>query len=367
MNGSLKLGQVFGIPIRLHWSFSLLLIYMAYAGRNYGYSINGILWLLGFILTIFLCVILHELGHAIAAKYFGIETQSIDILPIGGVASLKTAPKKPIEEFSIALAGPLMNGLIALCIFPFLLWLIPNGLRYFDSINPYRDNFLLLIFATNILLAVSNLIPAFPMDGSRVLRAILSMKMSRYFATGIVFFLSACFSLFLILWGMNIIQVPGLNTNPILILIGGFFLMSARKEFQHVQVIHRIGASTIDEVMDKDFLLLKKEDRLLDASKALVSNTAKDYLVVDENNDPVGMLAREDILQKVTSSPQQTIGEIMENRFHKLRPIEKVNEIYFLMAHNHLRTLPVFNDTTLVGMLYFDDLRKFVEAKKKGK
>ena len=173
MKGSLVLGKVSSIEIRVHWTFSLLLIWVLFSTLKQGGDTAMAIFNTALVLVLFFCVVLHELGHSRMAKRFGIQTRSITLLPIGGVASLERMPEKPNEELAVALAGPAVNVLIALL----LLLVVPLGTyqaftadeweQFFAS--PSLDTFLVYLLMANVLLVLFNLIPAFPMDGGRVL------------------------------------------------------------------------------------------------------------------------------------------------------------------------------------------------------
>lgn len=180
------IGSYAGIPVKLHWSLGLLFLFLAYFGRVIiNLDNQGLAWFLILIFTLFLCVIFHEFGHALVAKKFGIQTKDIILSPIGGIARLERIPEKPKDEVIIALAGPLMNLLIA-CLILIVLLLISHPISIpSDSYPQNIREFLRVAFWLNIILFVFNLIPAFPMDGGRILRALLRTKMDIMQATKI--------------------------------------------------------------------------------------------------------------------------------------------------------------------------------------
>ena len=203
-----KIGEPFGIGVYIHWSFWLLVGYIAlkYAGLG---GIGGMLNGVAFIFGVFGCVVLHELGHSLAARRYGIGTRDITLYPIGGVASLESMPRKPVQELVIALAGPAVNVVIAVV----LGLLLSLGIQ---------DRLLVNLFYTNIALVLFNLLPAFPMDGGRVLRAGLSMLMPRERATSVAATTGKVFAV--------IMGLVGLFSNPMLVLIAVFVWMAASAE-----------------------------------------------------------------------------------------------------------------------------------------
>ena len=186
MGRTFTIGSYAGIPVKLHWSLGLLFLFLAYFGRVIiNLDNQGLAWFLILIFTLFLCVIFHEFGHALVAKKFGIQTKDIILSPIGGIARLERIPEKPKDEVIIALAGPLMNLLIA-CLILIVLLLISHPISIpSDSYPQNIREFLRVAFWLNIILFVFNLIPAFPMDGGRILRALLRTKMDIMQATKI--------------------------------------------------------------------------------------------------------------------------------------------------------------------------------------
>jgi Zn-dependent protease len=185
---SVRVGRLFGIPLYVHPTFLLLPVWVAFTNPEAGAV--GLLLLLGWVVALFGCVVLHELGHALAARSFGIGTRDITLYPIGGVARLERMSEKPVQELLIALAGPAVNLVIALLLTPVVLLSVfaSHGLAL--NLNPDSGwalplQFLTLLWVSNIVLLVVNLLPLFPMDGGRVLRALLSMRLGILRATEI--------------------------------------------------------------------------------------------------------------------------------------------------------------------------------------
>ena len=211
-----NLGKLFGIQIRVHWTFLILPIWVYFstilAGSGVAMGVVAIL----FTLAIFGCVLFHELGHALAARQFGILTRNITLLPIGGVAALERMPRKSLQELWIAVAGPLVNVAIALTLAVGLL-LIPLPTE--SVILAFVKN----LVVANVILVVFNMIPAFPMDGGRVLRSLLAMKMDYVRATQIAATVGQVFAIGLGLLGLFLGDV-------LLVLIGCFVFFAARAE-----------------------------------------------------------------------------------------------------------------------------------------
>ena len=211
-----SIGSISGIPVRIHWTFLLLPIWIyfssLFAGSGFLSAIFGVV----FLFAIFGCVLLHEFGHALAARQFGIATRSITLLPIGGVAALERMPKNPFQELWIAVAGPLVNVAIAVLLLPIIFFL--SHLFY-----PPVQNFLFQLLAVNIILVVFNMIPAFPMDGGRVLRSILAMFMNWVEATRIAVTVGKISAV-----GLGLLGI--FSGNLILVLVAAFVYFAAHSE-----------------------------------------------------------------------------------------------------------------------------------------
>lgn len=231
MKGSLNLGKIAGIGVKVHWTFMLLILWVVFLELTRGSNLQSILWSIFFVLALFACVVFHELGHALTARKFKIGTRQITLLPIGGVASLEAMPEDPKEEFLVAIAGPAVNVVIALALYlvvPMEEFLKQDPEMLEETMSAINaGNFLFYLFSANVMLVVFNLIPAFPMDGGRVFRALLSMKFDRVTATQMAARLGqgVAFLFFLI----------GLLYNPILILIAIFVYFGAQGENMMVQ------------------------------------------------------------------------------------------------------------------------------------
>src|SRR6185437_14819107 len=181
MKWSLKLGSFAGIRVYLHWTFVLLLGWILFSHLGQGHGWAEAWRSVGFIIAIFGCVLLHEFGHALTAKHYNIHTRDITLLPIGGIARLERLPENPRHELWITLTGPVVNVVIAGVLFAFLLF--AHQMKELLEVRLLEGNFLLQLMWVNVFLCAFNLLPAFPMDGGRILRALLSMRLGRAKAT----------------------------------------------------------------------------------------------------------------------------------------------------------------------------------------
>lgn len=233
--GSWLLGTYFGIPLKLHWTFALTFLLIIGGGMYLKRSSTEIFIIIVLTIIGFVCVTLHEYGHALMAKRLKVDTLDIILSPIGGLARLAYMPQKPIQEFYIAIAGPLVNagiaGILALIlkISSKPLWLNMNGpVEQLNNWSAYMS----LIMVMNLVLFLFNLIPAFPMDGGRVLRALLSMSLgkvrSTYIAVFVGYFLAVGFIVYSIIY-----------QHPVLLVIGFFVIIMARAEITNVSKMHK--------------------------------------------------------------------------------------------------------------------------------
>ncbi len=224
MQSSLKLGTLFGIPVYLHWTFLLLLGFVAFSQAIASGSVAAALGVVVFVSAIFACMVLHEFGHALAARRYGIGTRDVTLLPIGGVARLERMPDDPRQELVVALAGPAVNVAIAGLLG---LWLLLTGFGSADGLGLIGGSFAVRLLSVNIALVVFNMLPAFPMDGGRVLRALLAQRTSYVQATDLAATIGR---------GMAVLFViAGLLWNPMLILIALFVWTGAGQEAEMVR------------------------------------------------------------------------------------------------------------------------------------
>src|SRR5574339_430564 len=247
-----KLGRFAGIDVFVHATFLLLLGWVGYSqwleSQDWGEVLNGIL----FILALFLCVVLHEYGHALTARKYGIRTRDITLYPIGGVARLERLPDKPIEELWVALMGPAVNLVIAVVLFAILA--LSGSSNLMQDLTLTSGSFLARLMTLNISLLLFNLIPAFPMDGGRVLRALLAMRLEYVRATQIAANVGQGLAF---LFGLI-----GLFRNPFLLFIALFVWIGASQEASMVQMRNSISGIPVTHAMQTKFETLSPSDRL---------------------------------------------------------------------------------------------------------
>jgi len=225
MRWSLKLGKIAGIRIYLHWTFLILPLWVFFNDLGKGLGLPGAVQSVLFVIALFGCIVLHELGHALAARRYGIPTRDITLLPIGGVARMERMPREPRQELWVAIAGPLVNVAIAAVLLLALVVLQFVPARFHAS----QAAFLVPLLWANLFLLVFNLLPAFPMDGGRVLRALLAQRLDYVRATRIAARVGQVMAILFVIVGLKI-------QHPMLMLIGVFIFFGARNEAHIVEV-----------------------------------------------------------------------------------------------------------------------------------
>jgi Zn-dependent protease/predicted transcriptional regulator len=342
MSWSFRIARVGGTEIRIHFTFILLLIFFGWVFARQGGTAAAIQGL-AFILILFLCVLLHEFGHAVAARRYGIHTPDITLLPIGGVARLQRMPDRPMEELVVAIAGPLVNVVIAAAIF---LGLGARAVIFGDiPIGNPRVPILTQVMWVNVVLVLFNLIPAFPMDGGRVLRAWLAMRMPYGKATQIAAtvgqFMAFVFAFIGLLW------------NPLLIFIALFVYMGAAQEAAATQMREVARHSAVADAMISDFRTLPASATLADAADALLATSQREFPVTDEAEAVVGLLTRDDLIAGLKQhGADAPIGGSMKSGVRTIRSGSSLDEAFRIMNEGHLPAVMVLDPNGhAIGMI----------------
>lgn len=349
---SIYLGNVLGIPIKIHWTFSLLILWIFGSNIYRGASIESALWSVLFVLSLFACVFLHELGHAMAARRYGIRTMSIVLLPIGGVASLEKIPSDPKKEMIVAFAGPAVNAVISLLIgtYYFITGFPELNMESLAQIN--SGNIFFMIMTANIFLGGFNLIPAFPMDGGRVLRALLSIRMGRVKATRAAVSVASVFAVLFVIYGIYI-------RNPFMAVIALFIYMGARSEFEAVKTEFFIAGSVVKDVLMRKFTVLDAQSPLKTAIEALLNGQETAFLI--KENDVISkILTKTDIIRGLSEKGNESsIGEsASEIRFfvHESMPLEDLIDV---IRRENVSVVPVKSGEEVIGMVDINNLTEF--------
>jgi len=287
MKWSWKIGRFSGIDLKIHATFAIIIVWVIYNHIIAGDGLRTTVESLIFVLIIFTCVILHEFGHALTAKKYGIKTLDIILLPIGGVARLERMPEDPKQELWVALAGPAVNVLIAFIIF-LILFLTSSPIPLIN-IEIFTGSFLAKLMALNIILVVFNMLPAFPMDGGRVLRALLALRMEYAKSTKIASKIGKAMA---ILFG-----IIGLFSNPFLVFIAAFVWFGANHEEKMVRM--KYSKMSYNNSEYTDLKTLSPNDPIAKAVNLTLSGSKQDFPVI-ELGRIVGVLRNDDLMDTLS-------------------------------------------------------------------
>ena len=352
MKWSLSFGRVAGIKILIHWTFLILIAWIVIQSALQGQSSSQILWTLAFLGSIFVCVFLHEMGHSLTAKKYNIKTRDITLLPIGGLARFENMPEDPKQELLVALAGPAVNLVIAAIIFLGLSTTGMPDLEATDLGSIYSGNFLYLLFSANLILAVFNLVPAFPMDGGRALRALLSFKLNRVKATRIAAGVGQVLAI-----GFVFI---GLFYNPILLLIGIFIFLGAQAESSFAQTKDLLHGYRVADVTMEEYKRLQTEEPLSHAIDILLDGQSTRFLV-EEQGEAVGTLNRNEMVRGLSDKGRDVaIGEVMNRDVMYLDANVDLKDAFMKMQQHKHDLVLVNQDEQLLGVLDMENIQEFI-------
>ncbi len=350
MKWSWKIARIAGIDVFIHSTFFLLIIWIGFSYWVTQNSISAVLNGVVFILLLFLFVLLHEFGHALAARKYGIATRDITLLPIGGLARLERMPKEPKQEFWVALAGPLVNFVLAILLFGWLL--LTNGLGGIVNTTVTEGSLIQRLAIVNLTLLLFNLIPAFPMDGGRVLRAFLAMRMEYTQATQAAATIGQGFAL---LFGLI-----GILTNPMLLFIAFFVWIGASQESSSVQVREAISGIPIRRAMLTQFQTLDYNQRLSDAVDAILTGYQQEFPVM-KGDEMVGILTRSALVQGLAKDgPTANIAGVMDENFITADANDMLERVSERLQNCGCHSVPVFENDRLVGLVTMDNIGEFL-------
>lgn len=357
LKGGLPIFRFRGIRVFVHWTFLILPAWIAFGGYSDGLEPSMILAHIGLVLIIFMCVVLHEFGHALTAQRFGIGTRDITLLPIGGVASLERMPEDPKQEFLITVAGPLVNLVIAAL---GMLVLAAMGITFIFSGSMFNattwTSVIMFVVGTNLLLFLFNLIPAFPMDGGRIFRSLLSMKLPRERATTIAAGLGKIFAVGFVIYGFY-------DSHPFLALIGVFIFFAAGAEARNVRQQTMLRGIRVQEVMRTRFWALPSKTTVQQAVDDLLAGGDR-VLVVLDNGMFRGVLQRDELMQAVaTGRSNAKLEELDLGTPPIARPGDGAHAAYQTMVLGNHAILPVMEGDRLIGVLEPENLAEFIQLK----
>jgi Zn-dependent protease/predicted transcriptional regulator len=351
IRGSLKIGEFAGIGVFIHATFLILVAWVLLIYWNAGHSVAAMVSGLVFTLALFACVVLHEYGHALTARHYGIRTLDITLLPIGGVSRLERIPDQPKQEFFVALMGPVVS--IAISALLYLILRLTGASVSLESLSSWTAvSFLTRLMIANATLAVFNLLPAFPMDGGRIFRAALTKyagpEMATRIAAGVGHAIAVLFA------------VLGLFTNPFLVLIALFIWMGATQEAALAHMKSALETISAREVMLTDFTPLQPQDSLGRAVELVLHGRQQDFPIV-ENGRLVGMLGNKDLLEGLSQRGSESlIAQAMRQDYPLVDAGDDMQTMLDKLQNSSSRVLPVLEKGRLVGLFSADNLAEYM-------
>ncbi len=378
MRGSLKLFTWLGIPVHLHWTFFLIFFYIFGVGHLNGLGWQNTLWISVFFVVLFACVLLHEYGHALAARRYGVRTQDIILTPVGGVARLEYMPEKPTQEFVVAIAGPLVNVFIAAGLYMgswallseehllVLHWWLEQSLllgapveaEAFYELEPslrIELFYLSALISANVVLVVFNLIPAFPMDGGRILRAMLAARMSRVQATQIAARLGQAIAALFVVIGLW-------KTTYALALIGIFIFVLAQAESQNVCLEALLRRFKAADLVRTSFTRLSSADWMQTPIHLLQTGLERHFLVFDMQGRLLGVLEEKNIMEALRCRDYAAPVEKYLKAKVTIVPREaRLEYVHFLIRREGLPLIAVAYQGELIGVIDENGLSQFLK------
>jgi Zn-dependent protease len=347
MKWSWKIGEVAGIGIFMHWTFLLLIGWIVVSHVQQGHSLAVAAEGIAFVLSLFGCVVLHELGHALTARRYGIRTRDITLLPIGGMARLERMPEQPMQEFWVAIAGPAVNVAIAAVLF--------GAVNLLVGLAPMREplllvggSFLAKLMWVNVALVLFNLLPAFPMDGGRVLRAVLASRLDYARATRIAAGVGQAMAI-----GFAVLAFFG---NFVLLFIALFVYLGAEAEAQAVEERVLFRGATARDAMLTRFRTLSEDDSLSVAIDELLAGTQHDFPVAHDGQI-VGLLSRGQLIKALAEGGRERrVGDVMIRGCGVVQESDPLETAARRMKETACSMLPVVQINRVIGMISLENI-----------
>lgn len=370
MDSSLKIARIWGIDVQVHWSFVLILFYGAFLfSRNASNVLNGAIYGVIVILLLFVCVVLHEFGHAMTAKYFGVNVPHITLLPIGGVAQLERMPRKPMHEFLIAIAGPAVNFVLAALLLPVALLVVFTSMRVGSSWmmisalmrtaqSMSLGGLLLTLVGTNILLGVFNLLPAFPMDGGRILRALLALRLQYIPATRIAVLVGRGMAVLFAIWGI-------FGGDILMLLVAFFVYVGGRGELEAVQSRYILKDFSARQAVNKEAHVLYTSEPISRAVEYIMTSYQGDFPVYDLGQNLVGVLTRPRLVATLRGQGQE--GRIVDVMIpHARVPVTDAEttlaDVWEQLLEAQSRVVIVQDQGQFLGLITLDDISELIQV-----
>ena len=332
------IGTFFKIPVKIHWTFLLIIAYVIGYGISEGATVMIIAVAITSVLSLFLCVLLHEFGHALTARRYNVETEDIILLPIGGVARLRNMPDKPIKELVIAIMGPMVNLVIAIVLFA-ILFIDESS---FLSVLP-------LLLEANIALIIFNMIPSFPMDGGRVLRALLAMKFGKLKATKWASIIGQIICIGFIIYGFT-------SGQYLLIVIGFFIFASALSEYNAVKIDYKYKDKNVSDAVRNTYTPLIEYNTLEEAKLQIDTVTDNSFLVINLSGQQCGTITRSKIEKEKKQNAAQRISQVMNQNLQSISADSPLIHAYYLLMQG-IDLLLVIKGNEIIGIVDQESLQ----------
>lgn len=350
MKWSFKIGVILGIEIKVHAIFLMLLGFVGWSNASAGGPAAGLAAVI-FFLTIFFFVLLHELGHSIAARRYGVVVRDIVLLPIGGVARMESLPQNPRQELVIAFAGPAVNFVAVIVLYFFMRamnWPVDH-LSFDLSGKDFWNGMLSL----NAFMGLFNLIPAFPMDGGRVLRALLAMRYPYAQATRYASSVGQIFAVLFSLAGIFFLN------NWWLVIIAVFIFTGAGSEESVVRLRAAIEGVPVGRVMSTRLYTLSPVDPLRKALEHSYQGCQDDFPVLEDNR-LIGILPKSKVMSAIYQrGVEAPVRDFMETRFTAVRPLASLARVYEEMLEKKMESVPVVEGSQILGMLTLENIGRY--------
>jgi len=345
LSHSLTIGRIAGTKVRLHWTFLVFLVWLGIAsflGGGAGAALSGV----AFMIAVFTCVVAHEFGHILTARHFGFASPDVTLLPIGGIARFQTIPERPSQELAVALAGPAVNLIIAAALV--LFGIEPGAVHHTEALRP--ESILPALVTINLFLAIFNLLPAFPMDGGRALRAVLASFLDRARATRIAANIGQTVAVGLGLVGLY-------AGNILLIFIAIFVYFAASAEAQEAQ-LHRLTEDLrVADMTVTELLPLAPSSTLDDAVQLLMRTEQRDFPVLDPEGELVGVLTRDQIIHGLHAhGASLRVSEAMLTNLAFVAADSPLQEAVRMLEQQAQPVVVVDGDRRFVGLLTRENL-----------
>jgi Zn-dependent protease/CBS domain-containing protein len=355
MSWSVNIGSIAGTAIRIHVTFLLFLVWIFVAGvatSGVSDAVNSLI----FMVLLFACVVAHEFGHIFTARAFGVQTPDVTLLPIGGVARLARIPEKPSEEFLVAIAGPLVNVAIAIV----LIAIAPTHLSaaHLAAMESPKVSMVDRLAEVNLFLAIFNMIPAFPMDGGRVLRALLAIRLGHVRATEIAASIGQ--------WAAFALGFLGLVYNPMLIFIAIFVYLAAASEAHMVSLRAMSRDIPVTAAMVTRFATLTGNEHIDAAVETLLQTSQTEFPVVDGDHRLIGLVGRAEIIRALRElGPSAPVSDVMVKDIPTIERSHRLEEAFRLLQEKAVPAVGVVDYAgRLIGLVTAETVGEMLMVRK---